>query len=729
MRMAEAAAGGESLIESLAEDVLSTHHHRQEDEPSVQLTQQTEAGQQLSSGEEQHLEVGQESQGTEPQHQGDQQQLLAEQQLPGVESQLIVEQQLPEAEKLTIEAEQQHVGPEHIVPVQAPGRHQQSFVEQQQTEAMQPMEVTEETDIQNLAVTGLQTNVHTSPAQELPTVDHNHDATHENLDASHEGTLSEPATATDPSASQILEHSVAETAANPQSEKRKLDDSGTEESNKRAKTGTGIATTPNCEVSSSSPEKTDLTTASPTPDAPAVDPSQAPTADITNNAEVEKHADACSENVGEEENKEGMNETASKLLASGISISLIKKKKEESKSDESENETEKSEQPKEKEEETNSNPLDVGPTISVTMINKNITKETNSESQTGKFTLSLKSQSELIDPKKNEKSHSANMLTNGVSDTISVSKIAKTPQNTTPGISKPHLNTKTTSVLGSPPMIGQQRAGPPMISQPHGGMPGLQARPNGTLRSGAPLASGTVSEQLSAVATGIAEYMRHGLEEVLRELSAQGSPEATIKGLQLELEKMQWRHNQEMSEVKASIDNMIKDMKINMTKESQRAIEEFKKQAEMERQKAILETKKKQWCAHCGKEAIFYCCWNTSYCDYPCQQAHWPTHMATCSQTNQDEEAQAAPEPVPEQKPAVVSSALLNSLSRQPNMGGLNSMNLANSGVGMAPSSMGFVMPGMGMGMRPGMGMRSPMGVSIRPGMPGQLTISRPYFM
>lgn len=48
--------------------------------------------------------------------------------------------------------------------------------------------------------------------------------------------------------------------------------------------------------------------------------------------------------------------------------------------------------------------------------------------------------------------------------------------------------------------------------------------------------------------------------------------------------------------------------------------------------KNSVETKKKQWCANCGKEAVFYCCWNTSYCDYPCQQGHWPVHMASCSQ-------------------------------------------------------------------------------------------------
>ena len=38
-------------------------------------------------------------------------------------------------------------------------------------------------------------------------------------------------------------------------------------------------------------------------------------------------------------------------------------------------------------------------------------------------------------------------------------------------------------------------------------------------------------------------------------------------------------------------------------------------------------------CANCGKEALFYCCWNTSYCDYPCQLKHWPRHQLTCAQT------------------------------------------------------------------------------------------------
>merc|ERR1719474_2598250 len=187
-------------------------------------------------------------------------------------------------------------------------------------------------------------------------------------------------------------------------------------------------------------------------------------------------------------------------------------------------------------------------------------------------------------------------------------------------------------------------------SQSPMGMPGLQPRPTGPLlRPNLPLSSGTVSEQLKLVASGLADYMRIGLEDLLRELSSQGSPEATIKGLQLELEKMQWRHNQEVAEMKQNVDMMLREMKGNIEKENQRTIEEFKKQAELEKQKAILETKKKQWCAACGKEAIFYCCWNTSYCDYPCQQAHWPVHMTTCAQNNADQPEEPEPESLPPQ--------------------------------------------------------------------------------
>lgn len=92
-----------------------------------------------------------------------------------------------------------------------------------------------------------------------------------------------------------------------------------------------------------------------------------------------------------------------------------------------------------------------------------------------------------------------------------------------------------------------------------------------------------------------------------------------LRWLQLELEKMQWRHQQELAEAKHHTDLIVMELRQSLEAEKAKTIADFKKQAEIEKQKAITETKKKQWCAYCGKEAIFYCCWNTSYCDYPCQ--------------------------------------------------------------------------------------------------------------
>ena len=227
------------------------------------------------------------------------------------------------------------------------------------------------------------------------------------------------------------------------------------------------------------------------------------------------------------------------------------------------------------------------------------------------------------------------------------------------------------------------------------------------LRPNLPLAKGNLNDQLSRISSGLADYMRLGMEDLLRELSAQGSPEATIKGLQLELEKMQWRHSQEMVEMKQSVDTMLKDMKTSLEKETQRTVDNIKKQAEAEKQKAITETKKKQWCANCTKEAIFYCCWNTSYCDYPCQQAHWPSHMSSCSQVG-NEEGEGNSEnsnrsPEQQRTPSSPSKKMKQSLSEQM----VTSMSMATS-LGMSPGMPGFSMPGM-MGLRPGMvGMPGP---------------------
>uniref|UniRef100_A0A671VW05 Protein kinase C binding protein 1, like n=1 Tax=Sparus aurata TaxID=8175 RepID=A0A671VW05_SPAAU len=106
-----------------------------------------------------------------------------------------------------------------------------------------------------------------------------------------------------------------------------------------------------------------------------------------------------------------------------------------------------------------------------------------------------------------------------------------------------------------------------------------------------------------------------------------------IRRLRIEIEKLQWLHQQELSEMKHNLELTMAEMRQSLEQERERLVAEVKKQTESEKQQAVDETKKKQWCANCRKEAIFYCCWNTSYCDYPCQQAHWPEHMKSCTQS------------------------------------------------------------------------------------------------
>ena len=166
------------------------------------------------------------------------------------------------------------------------------------------------------------------------------------------------------------------------------------------------------------------------------------------------------------------------------------------------------------------------------------------------------------------------------------------------------------------------------------------------------------------------------------------------------------------------MDTMMKDMKSSHEKETQRAVDNIKKQAEAEKQKAITETKKKQWCANCSKEAIFYCCWNTSYCDYPCQQAHWPQHMATCAQNNGDSAASEAGEPEPE---AVMTPQLPQHFLAGSS---LLSGGLVQGGGGQRPG------PRPGRGRGPGPGIPSTMAgmrFNMQPRLPGNF--NRPYFM
>lgn len=128
------------------------------------------------------------------------------------------------------------------------------------------------------------------------------------------------------------------------------------------------------------------------------------------------------------------------------------------------------------------------------------------------------------------------------------------------------------------------------------------------------------------------DFFRSVIEDTLSDMSKSQNAEAKVRLLELELEKLKYTHGKEMAELKHNTDLMLCEMRKSLENEKGRLVAETRKQCELERIRAVEEAKTKQWCAACGKEAQFYCCWNTSYCDYPCQQKHWARHMNTCAQ-------------------------------------------------------------------------------------------------
>lgn len=122
------------------------------------------------------------------------------------------------------------------------------------------------------------------------------------------------------------------------------------------------------------------------------------------------------------------------------------------------------------------------------------------------------------------------------------------------------------------------------------------------------------------------------MEDTLSDLSKGEDLHAKLVLLTIELERRKMSHEIEVAELKKNSDLLLCEMRKSMENEKTRLTNEIRRQCEEERIRAVAETKRKQWCAQCGQEANLYCCWNTSYCDYPCQQLHWAMHSVNCTQ-------------------------------------------------------------------------------------------------
>eukprot|EP00918_Siedleckia_nematoides_P075095 GHVU01164230.1.p1 GENE.GHVU01164230.1~~GHVU01164230.1.p1 ORF type:complete len:587 (-),score=78.38 GHVU01164230.1:202-1806(-) len=148
------------------------------------------------------------------------------------------------------------------------------------------------------------------------------------------------------------------------------------------------------------------------------------------------------------------------------------------------------------------------------------------------------------------------------------------------------------------------------------------------------LIQGPPAVDLTKYVSQIKQAIGTSIEEMYHDLVESDCGAALKQHYSKQMERLQWHHQQELTELKHNTDVTLSELRTTFDSQIKQAVAAAKVECEDLRKKAIEETKKKQWCAQCGKEAMFYCCWNTSYCDYPCQQAHWPAHMSSCTQAN-----------------------------------------------------------------------------------------------
>lgn len=81
-----------------------------------------------------------------------------------------------------------------------------------------------------------------------------------------------------------------------------------------------------------------------------------------------------------------------------------------------------------------------------------------------------------------------------------------------------------------------------------------------------------------------------------------------------------------LTEFKQELD----DVRTSLEERYRERINEEMLQMEATHRREISAIKKKQWCWHCEEEAVYFCCWNTSYCSQKCQHDHWRTHRKYC---------------------------------------------------------------------------------------------------
>lgn len=227
--------------------------------------------------------------------------------------------------------------------------------------------------------------------------------------------------------------------------------------------------------------------------------------------------------------------------------------------------------------------------------------------------------------------------------------------------------------------VGTSATKTPAESSTPGEPPRLQQRPSVTLlnpldpnahigKLPTPSNAGPVTAKLNQNAVKLTDFFRALLEDSIEMLE---EPATQVTSAKLQLEHAKWKHQLEIEEIKHNHELTLAEMRTLFEKEKLRVVAEARRAAQAELEAAVKATKAKQWCANCSQEAQFYCCWNTAYCDYPCQRAHWSQHHNVCTQKRRDENSNGEPpncsesrlQPQPDNMPALQKSTATPALT------------------------------------------------------------------
>ncbi|XP_022090832.1 zinc finger MYND domain-containing protein 11-like isoform X2 [Acanthaster planci] len=160
----------------------------------------------------------------------------------------------------------------------------------------------------------------------------------------------------------------------------------------------------------------------------------------------------------------------------------------------------------------------------------------------------------------------------------------------------------------------------------HQEMPQLPKVPDGESGSGAPLQC-KCQEVFDAM---LAEKLAQQQKELQKE-HQKALEKAVKEALKKAKEEFKAEKEKALAHAKESAKMELEAERKEAAERAQQDKDEELEKLKTKHKEEISFTKKRQWCINCEQEAMYHCCWNTSYCSISCQQSHWhKEHKRLC---------------------------------------------------------------------------------------------------